>query len=84
MTITGQAYGAPTDLSGFPAIKLKDIDAEWVLIIMVIEPTMPFSGMSRETNVIAGDLQVFEAKVKAQAPTEAEMMQLEHIVYVAS
>ena len=82
--ITGQAYGAPTSLSGCPAIKLKDIDAEWVLIIMVIEPTMPFSGMSRETNVIAGDLRGYEAKVQAQAPTEAEMMELQHIVYVAS
>ena len=79
--ITGQSYGAPTDPSGFPAIKLKDIDAEWVLIIMVVEP---FSGMSRETNVIAGDLRVYEAKVQAQAPTEAEMMDLQHIVYVAS
>ena len=81
--ITGQSYGAPTDLSGFPAIKLKDIDAEWVLIIMVVEPSMP-SGMSRETNVIAGGLMVYEAKVQAQAPTEAEMMDLQHIVYVAS
>lgn len=82
--ITGQSYGAPTDVSGYPAIKLKDIDAEWALIIMVIEPSMPFSGMSRETNVIAGDLRVYEAKVQAQAPTEAEMMNLQHIVYVAS
>ena len=55
--ITGQSYGAPTGTAGSPAIKLKDIDAEWVLIIMVTEPTMPFSGMSRETNIIPGDLQ---------------------------
>tara|TARA_Y100000004_G_scaffold189981_1_gene246416 strand:- start:158 stop:409 length:252 start_codon:yes stop_codon:yes gene_type:complete len=82
--ITGQSYGAPTGTAGLPAIKIKDIDAEWVLIIMVTEPTMPFSGMSRETNIIPGDLQVFEAKVQAQAPTEAEMMELRHIVYVAS
>jgi len=82
--ITGQSYGEPTGITGSPAIKLKDIDAEWVLIIMVTEPIMPFSGMSRETNIIPGDLQVFEAKTQAQAPTEAELMNLQHIVYVAS
>ena len=82
--ITGQSYGEPTGTAGSPAIKLKDIDGEWVLIIMVTEPTMPLSGMSRETNVIPGGLQVFEAKAQAQAPTEAELMDLQHIVYVAS
>ena len=59
--ISGLVFGPNAAAEGSPAIKLKDLDEGWVLIMMIEAPSMPFPGMVREEHALPGSASIFEA-----------------------
>ena len=80
--ITGKIYGPMAPTGGAPAIWLEDADDGWSYVLMIEPPVMPFPGMTRDDHVVAGSVEVYEAKNMTSAPTEEEMAVLQHMVYV--
>ena len=80
--ITGKIYGPMAPTGGAPAIWLEDAGDGWSYIIMIEPPSMPFPGMTRDEHVVAGSMEVYEAKNISTAPSEEELANLQHMVYV--
>ena len=80
--ITGKIYGPLTPPTGSLAIFLSDRDDGWVLVMSIDPPEMPFLGMSRTEHVVAGHVEIYEAKEVSDAPSADEVYDLQHMVYV--
>jgi len=82
--ITGLIFGPNAPAEGAPAIKLNDLEAGWVLVMMVEAPSMPFPGMTREEHALPGSASIFEAKTIDTIPSFDEAVALAHMQYKAS
>jgi|7_EtaG_2_1085326.scaffolds.fasta_scaffold136851_2 hypothetical protein len=80
--ITGKIYGPLAPQTGSLAICLSDRGDGWVLVISIDPPEMPFPGMSRDEHVVAGHMEVYEAKEVDSIPSQDEISNLQHMVYV--
>jgi len=80
--ITGKIYGPLAPQTGSLAIYLSDRGDGWVLVISIDPPEMPFPGMSRDEHVVAGHMEVYEAKEVDSIPSQDEISNLQHMVYV--
>ena len=80
--ITGKVYGPLVPPAGSLAVYLSDRDNGWVLVISIEPPEMPFPGMSRAEHVIAGHMEVYEAKEVDSIPSQEELSSLQHMVYI--
>ena len=81
--ISGLVFGPSVPAEGAPAIKMKDLDDGWVLIMMIEAPSMPFPGMVREEHALPGSASIFEAKVIDATPSFDEAVALTHMQYKA-
>ncbi len=80
--ITGKIYGPMAPTGGAPAIWLEDASDGWSYVIMIEPPSMPFPGMKRDEHVVAGSMEVYEAKKMLSTPSEEELANLQHMIYV--
>lgn len=81
--ISGLVFGPSVPAEGAPAIKMKDLDDGWVLIMVIEAPSMPFPGMVREEHALSGSASIFEAKVIDAAPSFDDAVALAHMQYKA-
>jgi len=80
--ITGKIYGPLVPTTGSLAICLADREGGWVLVMSIEPPEMPFPNMSREEHVVAGHMEIYEAKQIDTTPSENEILNLQHMIYV--
>ena len=79
--ITGKIYSMH-DPEGKLAIRLAESSPGWSLVLVVTPPEPTFPGLDREEHIFAGESMVHEAKDVSSLPSDSEISNLQHMIYV--
>ena len=79
--ITGRIYSA-NDPDGKMAIRLGESTAGWSLVLVITPPIPMFPGLNKEDHIFAGEVMVYEAKDVENIPSQTELDNLRHMIYM--